>query len=309
MEKKDNISLVQAELLFVKICYRLNSSLENQTNFLLGTDLLRTQVKQELFKTVALSVEKKFFGVLKENQTAVSVSQGKKILLEIVCDCTKIFLSRHYGTKIPLNSNAIKSTPYFIEISNDADILIAVPFSALINHEAQIFQSIFYPVYNSANFKLLEALFENLIIVITNCIMAIVASDFANVWTIRQTLYKSSFLSVRNSEQFKNTLALQNRIRVFIKRPKSLYNNEYNIFLIRANGIYCRSIYANRAEALFTLNKFPLFVINYIELQDFLVARSNGAFLLLGRSTQYFLTSVVGRVIGLIWKGVLDGLK
>nr|YP_009550176.1 Ycf55 [Tisochrysis lutea]YP_009873567.1 hypothetical chloroplast RF55 [Isochrysis galbana]AUM82484.1 Ycf55 [Tisochrysis lutea]QKW88450.1 hypothetical chloroplast RF55 [Isochrysis galbana] len=309
MEKKDNISLVQAELLFVKICYRLNSSLENQTNFLLGTDLLRTQIKQELFKTVALNVEKKFFGVLKENQPAVSVSQGKKILLEIVCDCTKIFLSRHYGTKIQLNSNAIKSTPYFIEISNDADILIAVPFSALINHEAQIFQSIFYPVYNSANLKLLETLFENLIIVITNCVMAIVASDFANVWAIRQTLYKSSFLSVRNSEQFKNTLALQNRIRVFIKRPKSLYNNEYNIFLIRANGIYCRSIYANRAEALFTLNKFPLFVINYIELQDFLVARSNGAFLLLGRSTQYFLTSVVGRVIGLIWKGVLDGLK
>lgn len=309
IEKKNKNSSAKSEILFAEIYYRLNFSLENQTDFLLGTDLLRTQVKQGLFKDVTLITEKKFFGIVKAHQRSVSISQSKKILLEIVHECTGTFLNKYYGTKIPLDYYSISSSPYFNEISNDADIIIALPFSALLNEEAQIFKSIFAPIYKSTNFKLLVTLFENLIIGITNCVMAIILNDFSNVGTIRQTLYKSSFLSVRNSEQFKNTLALQNQIRMLVTRPKSLYNNEYNIFLIRPNGIYRRSIYTNRVEALLDLNNLPLLVINYIELQDFLVARSNNAFLLVGRGSRYFLTSVIGRVIGLIWKGVLEGLK
>lgn len=308
-KKKDKKLSARSEILFVEIYSRLNSSLENQTDFLLGTDLLRTQVKQHLFKDVALTIEKKFFAIVKARQTSISTLQSKKILFEIVHECTETFLNKYYGAKIPLGCYSIISSPYFRAISNDADILIALPFSTLINKEAQIFKSIFSPIYKSTNFRLLGALFENLIISVTNCVMAIIINDFSNVGTIRQTVYKSSFLSVRNSEQFKNTLALQNQIKVLITRPKSLYNNEYNIFLIRPDGIHRRSIYTNRADALFQLDKVSLLVINYIELQDFLIARSNGAFLLVGKGAQYFLTSVIGRVIGLIWKGVLEGLK
>lgn len=296
-------------MLFVEIYYRLNSSLENQTDFLLATDLLRTQVKQDLFKDVISITEIFFFEVVKTNPRSVSTAQSKKILLEIVHECIGTFLNKYCGTKIPLDYYSIISSPYFDEISNDADILIALPFSALLNEEAQIFKSIFAPIYKSTNLKLVIALFENLIVGITNCVMAIIINDFSNIGTIRQTLYKSSFLSVRNSEQFKNTLALQNQVRILVTRPKSLYNNEYNIFLIRPNGIYRRPIYTNRTDALLELNKVPLLVINYIELQDFLVARSNSAFLLIGRGSRYFLTSVIGRVIGLVWKGVLEGLK
>jgi hypothetical protein len=309
IEKKDKNSSLKPEFLFLEIYYRLNFSLENQTNFLLGTDLLRTQVKQDLFKDVTLIVEKKFFETVKTDQKSVLLPQSKKILLEIVCESTESFLNKYYGTKIPLKYYSISSSPYFVEISNDADILIALPFSSLLNEEAQIFKSIFAPIYKSTNLKLLRVLFENLIIGITNCVMAIIVNDFSTVGTIRQTLYKSSFLSVRNSEQFKNTLALQNQVRRLVTRPKSLYNNEYNILLIRPNGIYLRSIYTNRIEALLHLSNIPLLVINYIELQDFLIARSNNIFLLIGRGSRYFLTSVVGRVIGLIWKGVLEGLK
>jgi hypothetical protein len=309
IKKKDKNSPAKSEILFVEIYYRLNFSLENQTDFLLGTDLLRTQVKNVLFKDVTLIIEKNFFEIVKTHQRSVSICQSKKILLEIVHECTGSFLNKYYGTKIPLDYYSISSSPYFDEISNDADILIALPFSALLNEDAQIFKSIFAPIYKSTNLKLLLALFENLIIVTTNCVMALIINNFSSICTVRQTLYKSSFLSTRNSEQFKNTLALQNQIKMLVTHPKSLYNNEYNILLIRPNGIYRRSIYANRAEALLRLNNIPLIVINYIELQDFLVARSNNAFLLIGRGSQYFLTSVIGRVIGLIWKGVLEGLK
>lgn len=301
--------LIQAENLFTQIYQRFEYSLENHTDYPLGMDLLRTQVKQELFQTTLQAIKAVFFEVLKTGQTSVPLPQSKKILLDVICTCTKTFLKKQYGAKIYLNPDTLESTPYLKGVLHDADLLIAIPFSALLNAEAQIFQSTFAPIYESASVKLLEALFENLIIEITSCVMVILAADFSSVSDIRQTLYKSSFLAVRNSEQFKNRVIWEGHIRTFLNRPKSLYNNEYSLFIMRPNGVYCRVIYTNRVEELLLLNKFPLLVINYIELQDFLVARSNSAFVLFGKGSRYFFTSIVGRVIGLVWKGVLEGLK
>ena len=188
-------------------------------------------------------------------------------------------------------------------------MLLSVLFSSLLNPKAPIFRSTFLPIYKSVNISLLDALFDNLIIAMTNGIMAVIINEFLLVSDIRQNLYKSNFLSVRNIEQFKNKLAWQSQVQRYIARPKNLYNSEYEIFVIRADGIYTRSIYANRIDELLTLNNFSIFFINYIELQDIVVAKSNRAILLIGKTTQYFFTSIIGRVIGLIWKGVIDGLK
>lgn len=295
--------------LFVRIYQRLNAPLDNKTNALLGTDLLRYEVKQYLFKRVTLSTEEAFLDLIKTGQTSVSSSESKLILLKIISISTEIFLTRYYGIKIKIDDVAFLRIPAIQAISNDSDMLLSVLFSSLLNPKAPIFRSTFLPIYKSVNISLLDALFDNLIIAMTNGIMAVIINEFLLVSDIRQNLYKSNFLSVRNIEQFKNKLAWQSQVQRYIARPKNLYNSEYEIFVIRADGIYTRSIYANRIDELLTLNNFSIFFINYIELQDIVVAKSNRAILLIGKTTQYFFTSIIGRVIGLIWKGVIDGLK
>jgi hypothetical protein len=295
--------------LFVRIYQRLNAPLDNKTNALLGTDLLRYEVKQYLFKRVTLSTEEAFLDLIKTGQTSVSSSESKLILLKIISISTEIFLTRYYGIKIKIDDAAFLRIPAIQAISNDSDMLLSVLFSSLLNPKAPIFRSTFLPIYKSVNISLLDALFDNLIIAMTNGIMAVIINEFLLVSDIRQNLYKSNFLSVRNIEQFKNKLAWQSQVQRYIARPKNLYNSEYEIFVIRADGIYTRSIYANRIDELLTLNNFSIFFINYIELQDIVVAKSNSAILLIGKTTQYFFTSIIGRVIGLIWKGVIDGLK
>lgn len=295
--------------LFVRIYQRLNAPLDNKTNALLGTDLLRYEVKQYLFKRVTLSTEEAFLDLIKTGQTSVSSSESKLILLKIISISTEIFLTRYYGIKIKIDDVAFLRIPAIQAISNDSDMLLSVLFSSLLNPKAPIFRSTFLPIYKSVNISLLDALFDNLIIAMTNGIMAVIINEFLLVSDIRQNLYKSNFLSVRNIEQFKNKLAWQSQVQRYIARPKNLYNSEYEIFVIRADGIYTRSIYANRIDELLTLNNFSIFFINYIELQDIVVAKSNSAILLIGKTTQYFFTSIIGRVIGLIWKGVIDGLK
>ena len=307
----DKNTPLEPEKLFIRLYTRLNLSLDNNTNFLLGTDLLRYEVKQNLFKHAISTVEVCFLDMLQKKQQVVSVAQSRLILADLIVRVGEVFLNSQYGIKIKLDASKLhrSSNTYLQTLYDDADILVALPFSSLLNNKSQIFRSIFTPVYEIASVALIESLFENLIIALTSGVIIIISTEFSLVPNIRQNLYKSNFLSIRNIEQFKNKLAWQNRLKQYVIRPKNLYNSEYSLFVIRTDGIYSRPIYANRMNELLELNSVALFVVNYIELQDFIVARSNGTLLLVGKGTQYFFTSVVGRAIGLIWKGVLDGLK
>ena len=68
-------------------------------------------------------------------------------------------------------------------------------------------------------------------------------------------------------------------------------------------------IYANRSEELVQLRKVPLVTVTLIELLDFTSSRFDEIFYTIGNSLRYTLTSVVGQVIGLVWRGVIEGLK
>ena len=51
------------------------------------------------------------------------------------------------------------------------------------------------------------------------------------------------------------------------------------------------------------------FTITLIELQDFLSSRLEEILYLVGDRVRYTLTTTVGQVIGLIWRGIIEGLK
>jgi hypothetical protein len=68
-------------------------------------------------------------------------------------------------------------------------------------------------------------------------------------------------------------------------------------------------IYANRSEELIQLRKLPLVTVTLIEFLDFTSSRFDELFYTLGNGLRYTLTSVIGQVIGLIWRGVIEGLK
>ena len=46
-----------------------------------------------------------------------------------------------------------------------------------------------------------------------------------------------------------------------------------------------------------------------IETKDFLISRIDEAIYFFGNIIRYTLTSVVGQVIGLVWRGIIEGLK
>ena len=132
---------------------------------------------------------------------------------------------------------------------------------------------------------------------------------FSSVYAFRQTLYRSKFLSLRNFERFKNNLSWQLITKTYIQRPIDLYNNRYEILILRTNGIFCRTIYANRSKEINSLTNFPLLTITFVELRDFLIGRLDETIYFVSKGVRFTLTSILGQVIGLIWRGVIEGLK
>ena len=114
---------------------------------------------------------------------------------------------------------------------------------------------------------------------------------------------------MRNFERFKNNLSWQLITKRYFQRPVDLYNNRYEIFILRTNGIYCRTIYANRSADVGSLTNLSLLTLVLIELRDFISSRVDEAVYFLSKGLRFTLTSVFGQVIGLIWRGIIEGLK
>jgi hypothetical protein len=70
-----------------------------------------------------------------------------------------------------------------------------------------------------------------------------------------------------------------------------------------------RLIYANRTAQIKSMQNSSLFIIAFIELRDFLNSRLDEITYVLSSGLRFILTSVLGRFVGLIWRGVIDGLK
>ena len=168
---------------------------------------------------------------------------------------------------------------------------------------------LFYPVYNYASESLIEALIDNIVLEISNCVVYFGIIQFSSIFAFRQTLYRSKFLSLRNFERFKNNLNWQLIVKAHFQRTVNMYNNRCEIFILRTNGVYCRTIYANRSLELSSSTNIALLTLTFIELKDFVTSRLDEVIYLISKAVRFTLTSVFGQVIGLVWRGVIDGLK
>jgi hypothetical protein len=300
-------AILRVGQLFITLYYKYkrDACFVNRSKILLGLDLLRDGIKRELLQTVTVTVEEQFLLALKMVQSGKIDDVNQEILLQILRTSTKRFLTQYYGYSIDVNPKVFTNSLYVRSLFEDFDLLIKVPLFSLIENKSPTFRTTFLPLYKKATNRILEILFDNLIINISEAIVRVILSDFLLVRNIQQNWFRSNFLSTRNLERFKNNLAWQDRKSTYIKRPTAIYNNEYETLILTSDGFYIQTIYANRVQQLLKLNRSSLAIINYVEFQDFLLCRVDETVFFVSQSTRYLLTSVIGQTIGLIWKGII----
>ncbi|PMB02802.1 regulator, partial [Fischerella thermalis CCMEE 5328] len=125
---------------------------------------------------------------------------------------------------------------------------------------------------------------------------------------IKQNFYDRKLISTREIERFRNSLSWKYRIKNLVTEPKAIFESRYDLFVFAPRGIAKTSIYAPRRQELAELSGIRLLVTLGLEFGDAIAPRLQSLLSFLGSGVVFVLTKIVGRGLGLIVRGILQGI-
>ena len=178
----------------------------------------------------------------------------------------------------------------------------------IIKNEPIDFDGKLLPLYETESFIVLENIISNWII--RNC--NLLASEIFNIcssWPeLRTILINPQLQSTRSFERFRNNINNYNRWHENIYMPIYLYESkrEYIDIIDSKFTRYYKN--ENREKELENLEWFQKQVTLLVEIRDAIAPQLEIAVKYIGNLFVNFLTKVVGKAIGLVGKGILQGL-
>ncbi|MEG4205439.1 DUF3685 domain-containing protein [Microcoleus sp. Pol7_A1] len=153
-----------------------------------------------------------------------------------------------------------------------------------------------------------EALLENLAIQVASGVVQPLLNNLANIEEIKQIFYDGNLISTREIERFRNNLSWRYRWDSYFVEPKAIFESRFWLFVLGDSGIKRISIYAPRNLELAQLYGWQLALTLLLETRDAIAPRVRAVISLLGAGVVYVLTQVIGRGIGLIGRGIIQGI-
>ncbi|MEG3859224.1 DUF3685 domain-containing protein [Microcoleus sp. herbarium12] len=153
-----------------------------------------------------------------------------------------------------------------------------------------------------------ESLLENLVIQVASGVVQPLLNNFADIEEIKQTFYDSKLISTREIERFRNNLSWKYRWDSYFVEPKAIFESRFLLLVVRDSRIKRISIYAPRNMELAQLSGWQLALTLVLEARDAIAPRVRAVISLLGAAVVYVLTQVIGRGIGLIGRGIIQGI-
>lgn len=153
-----------------------------------------------------------------------------------------------------------------------------------------------------------QAILENLAIQLANGVVQPLLNNFADLEEIKQKFYNRELISTREIERFRNDLSWKYRIERFWGEPQAIFESRFLLLVLTERGIQKISIYAPRNVELAQLSGVRLVVTLILETRDAITPRIRSIVAFLGTGIVYVLTQVIGRGIGLVGRGIIQGI-
>lgn len=304
----------RASSVLASVRSKLRFSLENLTRVPLEIDILRDGKKRELLNLILQKVEE----TLTELRfSQVQSSQLSQMRSAIVRDLWQAIITDFFGkySTLQLGDRQIEFVNTLLQ---DAEIvqtaildkipLVAELFSYLLFKDSLLIDNISYTTDNPDVEERAEIILQNLMIQLANGVVQPLLNYFADVEVIKQNYYDKRLISTRDIERFRNNLSWKYRLESNFIEPRKIFESRYEMFLLISRGIAKISIYAPRRQELARLSGIPLSVTLALEFRDAIAPRLRAVVEFFGNGFVYILTQVVGRAIGLIGRGILQGL-
>lgn len=304
----------RASSVLASVRSKLEFSLENLTRVPLEIDILREGKKRELLNLILQKVEE----ILTELRfSQVQSSQLSQMRSAIARDLWQAAITDFFGKYSTLQVGD-RQVEFVNTLLLDAEIvqtaildkipLVVELFSYLLFKDSSLIDNISYTTDNPEIEERAEISLQNLLIQLANGVVQPLLNNFADVEVIKQNYYDRRLISTREIERFRNNLSWKYRLESNLIEPTKIFESRYEMFLLISRGIAKISIYAPRRQELARLSGIPLSVTLALEFRDAIAPRLRAVVEFLGNGFVYILTQVVGRAIGLIGRGILQGL-
>jgi DNA-binding NarL/FixJ family response regulator len=320
---RSNALAVQASL-WDDTVKKLQSSLLNLGKSPLEIDVLKDAKKRELLYITLRQIEKSITDLrFSQIQPLQLESRISDILKDIWQESVTNFFGKYYiisnitNLDLAVNSEVFEVNVVDILLSDIA--VVKTEFLDKIPHVDNLLSHLLFGtelvVDNSSNsIGTSEAMqrggliLDNLIIQIANAVIQPLLNNFADSEEIKQNFYRYNLLATREIERFRNDLSWKYRLEKYITDPQLIFESRHILLTLTEHGIKKVSIYTPRNHELKQLEGVQLAITLVLELQDAIAPRLKSAITFIGSGFIYVLTNVIGRGIGLIGRGVVQGI-
>ncbi|MEH1970212.1 DUF3685 domain-containing protein [Nostoc sp.] len=300
--------------LFASCVTKLQFPLQNVTDIPLEIDIFREDKKRELLYLIL----QKFANQLDELRTSqIEIDQLCEVKNTLLRDLWQAAITDFFGkfSRIQIGNQNIEIVNLLLQNTEvvQRDILNKIPlicelYSYLIFQTELNIDNISYSVVSVEAKSQALMILENLLIQVANGVVQPLLNSLADVEAIKQNFYGRQLISTREIERFRNDLSWKYRLKNYINEPKSVFESRYEIFVIVPRGIANTSVYAPRNQELEKLSNIPLVVTLLLEFSDAIAPRLKSLVAFVGRGIVFILTQIIGRGLGLIGRGILQGI-
>ncbi|BAY33180.1 response regulator receiver protein [Nostoc carneum NIES-2107] len=300
--------------LFAACITKLQLPLENVTDIPLEIDILRADKKRELLYLILQKLAKQ----LDELRVAeISINQLYDLKQSLIYDLWQSTVADFFGrfSRVPVGDrnleivNILLQNPQPIQtaILQKIPLLMELFTYLLFQRDLQIDNTSYSADSPEAKSQALIIL-ENFLIQVANGVVQPLLNYFADVEVIKQDFYDHRLISTREIERFRNDLSWKYRLNNYINEPTAIFESRYELFVFAPRGIAKTSIYAPRNQELTQLSGMPLVVTLLLEFRDAIAPRLKSLLAIFGSGIVFILTQVIGRGLGLIGRGILQGI-
>ncbi|BAY94638.1 MULTISPECIES: DUF3685 domain-containing protein [unclassified Tolypothrix] len=300
--------------LFAACITKLQLPLENVTDIPLEIDILRASKKRELLYLILQKLAKQ----LDELRVAeISINQLYDLKKSLIYDLWQSTVADFFGrfSRLQVGDRNLEIVNILLQNPQPIQtvILQKIPlvmdlFTYLLFQRDLQIDNTSYPADSPEAESQALIILENFLIQVANGVIQPLLNYFADVEVIKQDFYDRRLISTREIERFRNDLSWKYRLNNYINEPTAIFESRYELFVFAPRGIAKTSIYAPRNQELTQLSGMPLVVTLLLEFRDAIAPRLKSLLAIFGSGIVFILTQVIGRGLGLIGRGILQGI-
>ena len=296
--------------IFERVVTDIQLGLTNKTNELLEIDILQPQIQKSLCHLIVKRISDTLDRVSLADTLERNYTEYLKLLWSWMIGS---FFTQYYGqlTVEEEQELAILIEQNFAEINRSIfSYIYGVPelFEYLLGQPGFTVDNINYQSDDPEVMARIEFLLHNLVVNLANSVIQVILNNFYDIEKLKYKLYKSEYKSDREIARFRNQLSWKYRQETYFDRPQNIFESRHKLYVLDSGKIRNLYVYAPRKAELEQLTGVPWLSTIVIEIRDAIAPLVRRFIALAGSGVVFVLTQVIGKGLGLIGKGIIQGI-